>query len=156
MSNTNFLIQPFQTPDLADVVRIERICYRFPWCAAQFLQEAANPFATLDLLRIDRELAGYHCYWLIAGEMQILNLATAPEFRKRGVAARLLKHAFASSRGKGLETAWLEVRRSNVPAIALYLHMGFRNAGCRSGYYQDGEDALLMCREFANRGEQTN
>jgi len=148
MSKADFLIQPFQAEDLAAVVRIEQGCYPFPWSAEHFLQEVANPFATLDLLRIGNDLAGYHCYWLIAGEMQILNLATAPGFRNRGVAAGLLQHAFSTGLVKALETAWLEVRRSNAPAIALYRRFGFQEAGVRHGYYQDGEDAMLMRRDF--------
>ena len=41
-------------------------------------------------------------------------------------------------------TAMLEVRVSNAAAIALYEQLGFLQVGRRKGYYQDGEDAILM------------
>jgi len=150
MQKTDFLILPMQSDDLAQVLRIERVSYQFPWTADQFLQEIENPVASLDLLWVDKELAGYHCFWLIAGEMQILNLATAPEYRGRGVAACLVEHAFIRCRNPGLEKAWLEVRQGNLAAISLYRHLGFQAAGTRRRYYQDGEDAFLMVKEFAS------
>lgn len=149
MQKTDFKILPFQPETLEAVVRIEQVSYPYPWSAAQFLQEAVNPVARFDLLWAGDKLAGYLCYWLIAGEMQILNVATAPEFRQRGVAGRLLEHAIVTCRTRGLESAWLEVRRGNTPAIALYQRLGFQQDGVRPGYYRDGEDALLMFRAFA-------
>ena len=145
---SDFQILPFQPDDLKAVLRIERASYPFPWTAEQFLQEVANPVSALELLWIGEHLAGYMCYWLIVGEMQILNVATAPEFRGRGVAIQLLERALSCCAEKGLEMAWLEVRRGNVPAISLYQRMGFRIDGVRTRYYRDGEDALLMCRSF--------
>jgi len=39
---------------------------------------------------------------------------------------------------------FLEVRASNIPAIALYRRLGFSDAGTRPGYYRNGDDALLL------------
>ena len=48
-------------------------------------------------------------------------------------------------RQAGLVLATLEVRKSNVGAIALYEGLGFRRVGLRKGYYVDeGEDAIVM------------
>jgi len=147
MWKTDFKILPFVSENLPAVMRIEQLSYPFPWTAAQFLEEAANPVSSLDLLWIGDKLAGYLCSWLVADEMQILNVATAPEFRNRGVAGSLIEQRIEKCRAIGLEQVWLEVRRSNVAAIALYQRLGFRIDGIRSGYYRDGEDALLMLRE---------
>ena len=46
----------------------------------------------------------------------------------------------------------LEVRKSNFPAINLYLKFGFSELGIREKYYNDGEDAIIMKREFLNHG----
>jgi ribosomal-protein-alanine N-acetyltransferase len=81
----------------------------------------------------------------VAGEVQIQNVATAPAFRRQGVAACLLSHVFEQARGSGFESAWLEVRIGNAPAIALYERFGFTVVGRRTNYYADGEDALVMC-----------
>ncbi len=61
---------------------------------------------------------------------------------------RYLRRRFGSRQDRGLESAWLEVRAGNVPAIGLYEQFGFIVNGQRKRYYKDGEDALLMMRTF--------
>lgn len=148
MPTVDFCILPLRKVDLPAVLLVERACYPHPWNAEQFLQELNSPVATVDLLWADGQLAGYICFWLIAGEMQILNVATAPEWRRRGVAGRLLEHAIVRCHAVGLESAWLEVRAGNRAAIFLYHQHGFVADVTRKGYYRDGEDALLMVRRF--------
>lgn len=145
-----FRILPLQPQDLSAVVAIEQQSYPFPWSEGQFLQELANPVATVELIWVGDRLAGYICYWLIVGELQILNLATSPQFRRQGVAGQLLDHAFAGCAELGLERAWLEVRASNKAAIGLYERHGFVADTVRAGYYRGGEDAVLMVRDFSD------
>ena len=148
MNGEQILIRSLSETELPALLKLEAASYALPWTAAQFREELTNPAAMIDVCLVDRELCGYHCYWLIAGEMQILNLATAPHWRRRGIAAALLEHAFAGSRQRGLYSAWLEVRRGNHQALALYQRSGFTVEGVRKAYYHDGEDALLMTRQF--------
>jgi len=134
--------------DLAAVHTLECASQPDPWSRQHFADELANPVAAVDLYWCGNELAGYLCTWLIAGELQIQNLATAPRFRRRGIAARLLGEVIARSRGGGLTSICLEVRAGNAAAIALYERFGFIADGRRRAYYPDGEDALLMtCRQ---------
>ena len=149
MSLDNYQIRPLVEKDLPAVLEIEQQSYPHPWSAAQFVQELQNSISAVKLLWVDQQLAGYLCYWLVVGELQVLNIATAPEFRRQGVGRILLEHAFAECRCQGLEKAFLEVRVSNVAAITLYCRQGFVADVVRKGYYRDGEDALLMVRNFA-------
>lgn len=149
MLDDNFQILPLRVQDLPAVLVIEQQGYLYPWSAEQFVQELQNPISSVDLLWVGTRLAGYLCYWLIVGELQVLNIATAQAFRRQGVAGKLLAHAFTSCSAKGLERAWLEVRVSNCAAIRLYQQQGFVADVVRSGYYRDGEDALLMVRDFS-------
>lgn len=142
----DFIIRPLVEADLPQVLAVENACYPDPWSENQFRQELDQPHATVDLCWVGEELVGYHCYWLIAGEMQILNIATAPEFQRCGVARKLLDHALAVCCEVGLERAYLEVRVGNASAINLYRSFGFVEDGIRTRYYADGEDALLMVR----------
>jgi len=104
--------------------------------------------AAIDVAVMDQQVAGYLCSWLICGELQIQNLATSPPFRRRGVGQMLLNYVIERSCQQGLLSAWLEVREDNQAAIHLYLASGFEVQGRRKKYYQDGEDALLLGRNF--------
>lgn len=142
------LIRVVAESDLAVMVRIEGDCYPRPWSQQQFIQELENPVATLLVCEIKNQIVGYICYWLISGEMEILNLATAPELRRKGVAVRLMMQAFSRCRSETLTSAWLEVRAANQAAITLYQRSGFRQSGIRKAYYRDGEDAIVMVKTF--------
>jgi ribosomal-protein-alanine N-acetyltransferase len=137
-------IEPMQQADLEAVHRLECASQQEPWSLQHFADELDNPVASVVLYWHSGQLAGFLCSWLIAGELQIQNLATLPALRRRGVAARLLEHAIARSRVAGLTSVWLEVRAGNAPAIALYKRFGFSACGMRCAYYPDGEDALIM------------
>ena len=134
--------------DLDGVLAVETACYSAPWTAGQFVDELENSVSSILVCDIEGEIAGFICYWLIAGEMQILNIATAPQRQRRGVADLLLNQAFLNCRKIGLVSAWLEVRAGNSGAINLYHRHGFERNGIRRGYYRDGEDAFLMVKLF--------
>jgi ribosomal-protein-alanine N-acetyltransferase len=75
-----------------------------------------------------------------------MNIAVAPESRRRGVATLLMENLFEQAGEDARFT--LEVRASNSAAIAMYEHFGFRPSGHRRRYYHDnGEDALVMWLE---------
>jgi ribosomal-protein-alanine N-acetyltransferase len=137
-------IVPLCPDDLAAVHELETASQSDPWNIQHFADELENAVASVDLYWHQDELAGFICSWLIDGELQILNLATLPSLRRRGIALHLLEHVITRSHGVGLTSAWLEVRLSNVPAIALYKRFGFTVCGMRSAYYPDGEDGLIM------------
>ena len=139
------LIRPFQPADMSAVHAIECSCQAHPWTIPHFEAEHDNPVAAIDIYLWDKVVAGFLCSWFIAGELQIQNLATARAFLRKGVAARLLGYVLARSHCAGMASAWLEVRATNLPAIELYRQFGFKVMTQRSGYYQDGEDALIMC-----------
>jgi ribosomal-protein-alanine N-acetyltransferase len=83
--------------------------------------------------------------WVVADELQVIQLATHPAARRRGTARRLLATLLEHGRRVGSRLVVLEVRRSNHAAIALYRSTGFRAIGLRKRYYEsDGEDAVEM------------
>ena len=79
----------------------------------------------------------------------MLNVATAPQHRRRGVARAVMEELLARGRHRRCSLATLEVRRSNEAAIGLYRSLGFRSVGVRPNYYVDEkEDALVMVLDF--------
>lgn len=139
------VIRPMTVADLPQVHLLECAAQPSPWSLEHFTEELGKPYSRTDLCWRNGRLAGFICTWLVADELQIQNVATAPEFRRQGVAAHLLTLVLKRSAKAGFETAWLEVRIGNEAAIALYKRFGFQEVARRPGYYLDGEDALVMC-----------
>ena len=105
--------------------------------------EGAMCFSAID----EGEVVAYVIGRLIAPEGEIYRVAVKPEKRKRGIAYRLLDYAVKTSRGKGLERLFLEVRSKNIPAINLYTAYGFTEIGVRKNYYKDPvDDAIVMLK----------
>ena len=90
--------------------------------------------------------------WLVADEIHVLTIAVSASLRRRGAAKALLEHAFAWLKPKGARKVFLEVRRDNDPAIALYRRLGFTVLNTRRAYYADGTDALEMMLEWDESG----
>jgi [ribosomal protein S18]-alanine N-acetyltransferase len=134
--------------DLEEVDLIERVSFKEPWPAQTFADELTKPFARVDVARLEGRVIGFANYWLVAGETSLLAIAIHPDQRRRGHAALLLAHVVEASRRAGCERVFLEVRRGNLPAIALYQRHGFSTLHTRTGYYADGEDALVMSIEL--------
>jgi ribosomal-protein-alanine N-acetyltransferase len=145
------VIETASIADLAALHEIEAHSFPNPQSVEQLAAELANPQARLELIRERGAPIAFASYWLVvpgaqhAAEVHILSIATHPDYRRRGLAAHLLHHALDAGRAIGAEIATLEVRRSNVPAIALYERHGFSTVHVRVGYYQSNrEDALVM------------
>lgn len=82
-----------------------------------------------------------------AGEAEILNLAVAPAWRRRGIGRRLIETVLEGAVSAGAGRVFLEVRESNAGARAFYVRLGFAEAGRRPRYYQHpADDALVLSR----------
>ena len=93
------------------------------------------------------EVIGYIIGRKIPPEGEIYRIAVRPDKRQRGVGYRLLSYALKTERGSGVETVFLEVRESNIPARALYRAYGFNEISIRKNYYQNPtENAVIMIK----------
>ena len=136
----------FDVPALA---RIERDSFVSPWSAEEITRDVAqNERAYVAVAEINGEAVGYADMWIVAGEAQLFNIVVDPAYRGNEIGLKLLAHMLRVAAAT-CSVITLEVRRSNVPAISLYLKSGFRQVGVRKGYYTDnGEDAVLMDRDL--------
>jgi ribosomal-protein-alanine N-acetyltransferase len=127
------------------MVDIERRAFSDPWSEGSFREALTSPW-TFGLVGItSRGVAGYLVAREVAGTGEILNLAVAPEARRRGLGGELLRAGLGALRRRRVNEVFLEVRESNVSAQALYLAQGFRAVGQRAGYYRNPrEDALVL------------
>lgn len=101
-----------------------------PWSAAAFADALADP-ASFLLTRDGAFLLGR----AVAGEAELLTLATDPARRRQGLARALLADFAAEARARGAASAFLEVAEDNAPARALYAAAGWETAGRRPRYY---------------------
>jgi len=80
-----------------------------------------------------------------ADEGEILNLAVAPDGRRRGLGRELVRATIDALTEREVRQVYLEVRESNAPARALYATFGFKEVGRRQQYYRRPvEDAIVL------------
>jgi ribosomal-protein-alanine N-acetyltransferase len=149
-----FYISRMTEHDLVDVVEIEETCGLSRWGWEAYHAELAREnFAVMLVARFqdgkdfsaERKIKGFIAARLVADELHINNVAVREEYRRLGIAKKLLDTVLDEASRMGARTALLEVRAGNAPAQALYARCGFRMAGRRTGYYtQPLEDALVM------------
>ena len=139
---TGFSARKLGEGDIPALLALERQCFPSSWSEGQYAAALADPcFHAYGAFSDHGDMAGYLALSLAAGELEVQNIAVLPQLRGRGAATKLLRFALADL---SWERAFLEVRPSNAPAVALYAGAGFLASGRRKRYYSDGEDALVM------------
>jgi [ribosomal protein S18]-alanine N-acetyltransferase len=130
-------VRPATQDDLADIAAVQAASPE----ASAWQPETYLAGGCLVALAEER-VAGFLAFRQVAeGECEILNLAVAPEARRRGLATALIEELIAERPG----TLFLEVRSSNAAARNLYAHLGFAEVGLRPGYYSSPpEDGIVM------------
>lgn len=142
----SFRIVPMTAAHLPQVAALEKVCFPAdPWSETLFRDALEHPCTVLLLAEgEDGAVLGYAVLSAVLDEGNLDNIAVAPHCRRRGVADALLSALADIGRTK-LSVLFLEVRASNLPAIALYKKHGFVPVGRRKDYYETPkEDALLM------------
>lgn len=93
---------------------------------------------------IGDDVVGAFVAWIVVDEVHLLDVATHPAHRRRGVGRALVDALLALARREHAVQIYLEARRSNVAATTLYRSVGFAAVGLRQKYYPDEEDAVEM------------
>jgi ribosomal-protein-alanine N-acetyltransferase len=149
-----FVIRQMTHEDMPAVIALEQAAFRNPWSPELLRRELEHDWSTILLVEEPqpdggRTLLGLAIFWIVQDEVHVLNVATAPEHRRRGVARAVMDEVLARGRHRRCTLATLEVRRSNEAAIGLYRSLGFRSVGVRPNYYVDEkEDAIVMVLDF--------
>jgi ribosomal-protein-alanine N-acetyltransferase len=148
-ADSSVSLRPLTEEDLPIALAIEQASFLSPWTRAAFLHELHSSHSRLVAAEWQGQVIGYLCAWFVVDEVHILDVAVHPTHRRQGVGKLLLQYSLQEGQQGGAHSASLEVRRSNLPAIALYQSFGFREVGVRRRYYENGEDALLMVRSLS-------
>jgi len=139
------LIRIATSNDLVDILSIEKKVFKHPWSKEQLNWELNSQPAAENYVMIARgNMIGYLFSHVVDDDVQILNIAIDIPFQHKGYGEQLLSYFLDQFNTDS--SIHLEVRKSNFPAINLYLKFGFHETGTRKGYYADGEDAIIMQR----------
>jgi ribosomal-protein-alanine N-acetyltransferase len=151
MLNPDYQLRPMQTEDLDAVMQIEPTIYTHPWSRGNFA-DSLNAGHSAWVLELHGEIIGYTLMLIVLDEAQLLNISIAKNHQKNGWGRILLEHMIEKSKQYKAVTMFLEVRASNISAIALYENIGFNEMSVRRNYYPANpkifpsgrEDAILM------------
>ena len=155
-----FQVREASLDDLPQVMMINRLCLPENYTYFFFESILRNYPRTFLIAEVDGKIAGYVMCRVERGFSKfdrlslkklghVISIAVLPEYRRKGIAKTLLSSALkALKEHYGCEEAYLEVRISNSPALALYQKLGFTIVKVSRRYYIDGEDAYVMARKL--------
>lgn len=153
------MLRAMTQADVDAVLAIEQAVQRFPWTRGNFADALDSGY----LCRVDETeqggIRGYAILMPAMDEAELLTIGVAQAEQRKGLGRAMLGEMLGVARAGNMRRVLLEVRPSNVAAIALYRSAGFNEIGVRRGYYRDGgdsEDALVMACELGQAGESAN
>jgi len=146
MLNSQYQFRPMTPDDLDAIMEIEPHIYSHPWSRGNFSDSLTSGYPAWVLLH-GAKIIGYALMMMVLDEAHLLNLSIAKTYQKQGLGRLLLEHMIAIAKKHSAANMFLEVRPSNISAIALYENIGFNEMAIRRGYYpahNGREDAVLM------------
>jgi len=130
-------IEKAKKEDIPFILEIEKNAFPTPWSVSQFNDSIDNIYIAKE----DSAVKGFICAEKIIDEVHILHMAVHSDYRRKGIAKRMMEKALSIPAKK----YFLEVRESNLPAQKLYNMFGFTTISKRKDYYQDNmETAYVM------------
>lgn len=143
------IITNMTSAHVAPIAQLEKLCFSDPWSESSIETELSCRLSCWLVAMEGEALLGYVGSQTVMDESDMMNLAVHPDYRRQGVAQKLVEALEASLRERGSKALTLEVRASNEPAIALYEKLGFQQEGLRKNYYRNPkEDARILRKEL--------
>jgi [ribosomal protein S18]-alanine N-acetyltransferase len=148
---TKISVRPFRMPDMDQILAIEKASFGTDAYERNLFAELFNSCGRLFLVAVaGRNICGYMVTCMRGSRApdaaELVSLAVHPESRGRGAASTLMRGTVRRLRLRKVLRFSLMVRVSNETARRFYERNGFRKLRTVSGYYEDGEDGVLMSR----------
>lgn len=146
----DFNIRLAYKEDLKRMHNVENLSFSNPWSYESFKENFFNLFSIYVLAEDENgEVVGFGGMQVIFEEAHIMNIAVLENYRRKGIADKILELLMSQAKERDAETMFLEVRKSNIPAQMLYAKHGFVEISVRKSYYSDNnEDAVIMTSEL--------
>ncbi|PMN05672.1 ribosomal-protein-alanine N-acetyltransferase [Vibrio splendidus] len=141
---------PTSEQHLDAIWQIEQTAHSHPW-SENMIRDLNSRGGCHRVLEVDGKVVGYFYAQNIVGEVTLLTIAVDPKQQGKGYGKALVEHFLDMCEQADAESAWLEVRESNVNAFNLYEKAGFNEVDRRRNYYptkQGNEDAIIMSYLF--------
>lgn len=129
---------------LEKIVKIEKLSFPSPWQWESFSKELNFDHRFHRVLLREGEVIGYLFAYFVVPEIHISKIAVHPECLRQGYGIFMMEKLLEFCERNQMDTITLEVRRSNRAALEFYSRWEFEVLRVRKGYYEDGEDALVM------------
>lgn len=145
------MITEMKADHVPQVAVLEKFCFADPWSEMSIASELQNLWSYWLVAVSGDTVVGYIGSQSSFDEADVMNVAVHPDFRRQGIAEKLISTLVEELKNRGIHALMLEVRASNAPAIALYEKLGFQQVGLRKNYYRNPkEDALILRKEWEN------
>ena len=135
---------------IASIEELEKLCFSSPWNQEQLKKQMKDHMHEfIAAISDDGSVLGYVGMMYVLDEGYIANVAVSPEYRRKGIADRIINELCLICDEHKLSFVTLEVRASNETAISVYRKLEFREVGRRKNYYRNPrEDALILRKEL--------
>ena len=143
------MIQKMNAAHVPQIAQLEKLCFSDPWSENSIGAELNSRLSDWLVVTEGEQVVAYVGAQTVIDSSDMMNIAVHPDFRRRGIAEMLVAALEEQLRQRGSKILLLEVRDSNVPAIALYEKLGFTQVGLRKNYYRNPkEDARILRKEL--------
>lgn len=141
-----FVVRQATKADAEAIYAIETDSFSTPWSLESVIRELEEQKERIYfLVEEDGQAVAYAGAWMVYDEGQITNIAVRPDNRREGYGAIVTRKLIKELFNRGMTEIFLEVRISNIAALALYRRLGFTVKGVRKAYYTNPtEDAYIM------------
>ena len=142
-------IRPAELFDAKEIAETENLTLGAEGWSENGIIETLKRNGHYFICEVDGKIVGHGGFTTVLDEGDITNIAVRPEFRRKGLASKILEAMISSASEQNLSFLTLEVRSQNTPAISLYEKYGFTVRGERKNFYREPTDnAKIMTLDF--------
>jgi len=145
--------RPFRASDMGRILEIERASFGADAYDRNLFAELLHNCGDLFLVvAAGRNVCGYMVTCMRGRKApdaaELVSVAVDPAFRGQGAASCLMNSTLRRLRLRGAARFSLMVKVTNDTARRYYERHGFRKVRKAAGYYENGEDGILMTRQL--------
>lgn len=142
-------VRPFRPSDLDRILHMEHASFGNDAydrnLFAEFFHKCGDLFLVCER---SSGVCGYIVTCIRGNRAELISIAVDPAARGKGAGSALLAATLRRLKRRLVRRFGLIVRLSNDPARAFYEKFGFRKLRTVRGYYEDGEDGVLMSKDL--------